>query len=538
MGCKLLYKQSLFTKTLVIFLLIASLILSYNMNCYVNKVKLLDPIQETIQQKTTKNRRSIQLQTYMPHDPIFIRNNSYLIYQASQEGWIGNGTISNPYIIEGLNITGSDGPLIHIEQVTLHFVISGCYLKGGQTGIYLFFVENATISNHNHILDNEQHGIHLSTCDGSTIDGNAISSSNASGIFLEYSNNINITRNSISSNGLYGINTIGWMYYGGIVGNVTIAENELIGNYVGIRVYMQDKVTIQDNMITNGGTGISVSNSGWYNEGGEISIHDNLITYNSYGGRISISGMTHFRNNTFSHNTLALELGPGFLENSVSLNNFIMNGNGQVADNDLYYSWNVAWNYWNDLLIPDENSDGIVDIHYSLAGTSNNTDPYPLTSKVLNSFPHLLSQPVLIAPENGETFINSVEISWQESRDSFGHNVSYSIFYSSDNGVSWTLVVSNLTQLVYTWDTGEIEAPHEYLVKIVASCTDDQTRDSYHRSITIVQETTTTASSIQTNPPTTNPGSLSQGVPVGWYLFPLIMLALTFLVHQKRKKKR
>ena len=45
--------------------------------------------------------------SYTLHDPIFIRNNTDLVYQASLNGWNGNGSESNPYVIEGLNITSS-----------------------------------------------------------------------------------------------------------------------------------------------------------------------------------------------------------------------------------------------------------------------------------------------------------------------------------------------------------------------------------------------------------------------------------------------
>ena len=44
---------------------------------------------------------------YIPHAPLRINNNTEFSSMAGLEGWIGDGSPGNPYIIEGYDINGS-----------------------------------------------------------------------------------------------------------------------------------------------------------------------------------------------------------------------------------------------------------------------------------------------------------------------------------------------------------------------------------------------------------------------------------------------
>ncbi len=44
---------------------------------------------------------------YIPHNPIRINSNAEFASLAGIEGWLGDGSPGNPYIIEGYDITGS-----------------------------------------------------------------------------------------------------------------------------------------------------------------------------------------------------------------------------------------------------------------------------------------------------------------------------------------------------------------------------------------------------------------------------------------------
>jgi len=86
---------------------------------------------------------------YTPHPPIYIRNDTDLQQQAAAEGWPGDGTSTNPYLISGYAINASQAvegeAAIHIENTTLYVCIQSCYLYGGRqnfkSGLHL---KNAT----------------------------------------------------------------------------------------------------------------------------------------------------------------------------------------------------------------------------------------------------------------------------------------------------------------------------------------------------------------------------------------------------------
>ncbi|MEE9151668.1 MAG: hypothetical protein V3U20_07545 [Thermoplasmata archaeon] len=93
---------------------------------------------------------------FNPHDPIQIFGDSDFIQTAAYEGWEGNGTSDNPYIIKGYEIQG-EGHGIEIRFTTLHFIISDSRIsyKGSpsgsnqtdQSGIYIYSVRNGMINN-------------------------------------------------------------------------------------------------------------------------------------------------------------------------------------------------------------------------------------------------------------------------------------------------------------------------------------------------------------------------------------------------------
>ncbi len=72
----------------------------------------------------------------------------------------GSGTLLNPYIIEGWNITGFTGlPAIEIRNTTSYFIIQNVYLKSDQYGIYLHNVTNGLVQNST--LVSNRYGVRL-----------------------------------------------------------------------------------------------------------------------------------------------------------------------------------------------------------------------------------------------------------------------------------------------------------------------------------------------------------------------------------------
>ena len=97
----------------------------------------------------------------------------------------GEGTKGNPYIIEGLNITGSTGILLLIEDTTVYFRIQNNIINGvtgASDGIYLSNVTNGLIKNN--IVTNCKVGIQLSSAEHLIITGNTVSYCLFTGISL------------------------------------------------------------------------------------------------------------------------------------------------------------------------------------------------------------------------------------------------------------------------------------------------------------------------------------------------------------------
>ena len=71
---------------------------------------------------------------YVPHLPIRINSNADFDQAHGLVNWAtGNGTLSNPWIIEGWDINGTGyGYCIYVGNTTDHFEIKGCYLSDGR----------------------------------------------------------------------------------------------------------------------------------------------------------------------------------------------------------------------------------------------------------------------------------------------------------------------------------------------------------------------------------------------------------------------
>ncbi|MBA3045887.1 MAG: right-handed parallel beta-helix repeat-containing protein [Candidatus Thermoplasmatota archaeon] len=122
----------------------------------------------------------------------------------------GNGTISNPWIIEKLSITskqyinneGGVGQFcIFIYNTTDHFIIQNIYVSNvtATYGIYLYHVSNGVIR-YNLIENNYNTGIIAFSSDNIQITNNTIRQHNNCGLCYLYSNNIHASNNTFSSN--------------------------------------------------------------------------------------------------------------------------------------------------------------------------------------------------------------------------------------------------------------------------------------------------------------------------------------------------
>lgn len=222
--------------------------------------------------KSSSNLRIQQVTQYTPHAPIKISGNNDFFTQASNEKWPGDGTQSNPYIINGLRIENSSSILIEILDTNVYFHINDSIIQGGgdsggweNHGIRLENVTNGAISNN--IFSNTRNGINLDKCSNITIKKNYASDIAGNyGIHLENSDN-----NTIINNSFFKLN---------------------INADSGIQISNSDHNNISFNTVKSIENGIGVSNSKYNN------ISYNLIEdCQKYGMQFSSS-----RNNTIIGN--------------------------------------------------------------------------------------------------------------------------------------------------------------------------------------------------------------------------------------------
>jgi len=351
-----------------------------------NQTAIIDnhdlPIQDTIRQART------------PHATIAIYDNE----DFSTLGFPGNGTESNPYLIEDFFITHESRTLIHIEDTTAYFVIRNCELdaiRGSTWGIRMRNVSHGMILDN--IVYNTVRAICLEGGYDNLFSNNTLRDNSNYGILLGGYNN------TIIGNKIYNTNTDG--IWGG--GRDNIIMNNIIhdNTRAGIFYYTARDNTIQNNTIYNNEYGIYV----YYSDNSTIS--DNQIYNNSiYGVPLYYSNQNVLFKNTIVNNPQH----GAFIHDSSTLNTFVWNnftGNGINAEDD---GVNNQWdngshgNYWNDYPGVDLNDDGIGDTPYSISGSAGNQDNYPIWDDGYELLP-----PLPIAPENGaKLYYKSVTFEW------------------------------------------------------------------------------------------------------------------------------
>jgi parallel beta-helix repeat protein len=186
------------------------------------------------------------LDNYTVHAPIFVDSNDDFVTLGCE----GNGTISNPYIIDGLNITQTGmNAAIKIQYTSAHFIINCCLILSEYVGIHLDHVgygtgtvkENICISSTGdgggiglssssgcNIISNEcsnfMQGIHFNHGSSNIVYGNFIYVNNYQGINIRYSDSNIIRFNTIQDSEQHGL------VYVGTASNNHASHNIFINN--------------------------------------------------------------------------------------------------------------------------------------------------------------------------------------------------------------------------------------------------------------------------------------------------------------------
>ncbi|MHA2247691.1 MAG: NosD domain-containing protein [Candidatus Hodarchaeales archaeon] len=400
--------------------------------------------------------------------PILIEGNDEFRAQATAEGWPGEGTLSMPYVIEKLPISGSsDTILIHIRYTDLFFRLQHCSLRGGELAISLVHVTNGYIFN-NTISDGGP-GIILWGSDDNVIINNIVRSNTGEAIGLHSSSDNLVTGNNVYDN------NAGILLWEDSEDNVIINNTAYNNNIEGIGLHAAKNNIISGNRVYDNLAGILVWEFSDFNQ-----LLKNKISFNSFGITIKSNDNIIFGNSVYYNDGLGLEIEQKFSGNNIEGNNFMSNNLGDPNPHQAYDegSDNVfEYNYWDDWTTPDANDDGIVDIPCTIDGGANNQDLYPLTTLSNQTIFHALFLPNIIYPNRGEALKDTITIQWMPSYDTLGHTITYSVYYSSDSGKSWTLLASGLSTTSYNWDTSTVVDSSTYLIKVVATCSEDLTKE-------------------------------------------------------------
>ncbi|MFX0056078.1 MAG: NosD domain-containing protein [Promethearchaeota archaeon] len=421
--------------------------------------------------------------------PIHISNDSDFADQASANSWDGNGSLSDPYIVKGLNITTAGTSPIQIGNSTVFFEIRGCLLVGGAMGILLQNVTNAKIWN-NTIQDSQSSGILVTESDDVIVANNTIqdiSGPDSAGLYSLGSEYCEYSNNTIDS-----VN--GWGILADYTNNCSISDNvvsDLLHDGIRLRDSSENNITL--NTVTSGMSGIKLGNShgcrlernlvGFsLSDGISIEASANCVikgnvVHESGSYSLDLSGdSSDIISNTFYRSQMqGLRIQS---DNSyVTQNNLIENNLGFVEAAtylDISGSNNdIIGNYYDALTWPDDDENDIVDHAYPFGGGQSDSEPH--VRVFLTDLMHILTKPRLVYPNetmDGERFWGQIQITWSVSSDTFGHDATYNVSASADGGSSWIELVHGLIDTNLNWNSSDFLENTECRIRIAAQCTD------------------------------------------------------------------
>lgn len=330
-------KDSLFRKTLVfgvIILFVGATVPSASMvTPTLNNQSSVDRVSLVYQENESMrgSHPEIGLEGYAPHDPILIDGDSDFASQAASEGWSGDGTVGNPYIIENYDINASNANGVEIRNTTVYFVIRNCVVHDGYFGYHYY----------------DYNGIRFYNVINANVE-NCIIYNNVDGIqLLYYSSNNSISTNRIHNNDESGVSI------GTSSNNNHVHENLIHGNYYSIELHTSSYNNyIYENQIYNSLDGINMDTSSYNNY-----IYENHIYDNSYGVYLDTSSYNNIYSNDIYDNSLAGIKGESSPNNCIYENQIYNNGhnNGYGAihlhsssNNNIYLNEiynNYGWGY-------------------------------------------------------------------------------------------------------------------------------------------------------------------------------------------------
>ncbi|MFQ5980941.1 MAG: right-handed parallel beta-helix repeat-containing protein [Candidatus Heimdallarchaeota archaeon] len=423
---------------------------------------------------------------------LFLQNSNWTIITDNFVYDNGNNTSGG-----GLRLLAGDiGHGIYLDPSNYNTVANNTVYNNQINGIFLYDSANVTVAN-NTVYENDANGIFLQLSDNNTIVDNTIydNGNNTSGgglrlfagdighgIYLDPSNYNTVANNTVYNNQINGI----FLYD---TNNVLIANNSVHHNGAhGVYLEDSDDNTLSNNTIHNNGQGAGINASlvrrtssllagdighGIYLDPSNNNTLIANLVYNNTGYGILLQGSS---GNNVTENVIALnqlyglDITESANNNDATENDFYGNNPGGTSQaNDNGSNNRFAGNYWDDHNNTDGNGDGVADNPYDIDGGANNQDATP-NATPNQPVPHFLSAPTVVFPNGGEILGSVVTVEWTAARDSRDHPITYTLYYSADNGGSWSEVASDLKDPFYVWDITDYAEGEFNLIKVVALC--------------------------------------------------------------------
>ncbi|MHA1199430.1 MAG: NosD domain-containing protein [Candidatus Heimdallarchaeaceae archaeon] len=327
----------------------------------------------------------------------------------------GDGSPGNPYILENYNITGGGPYGILVDSgpgnsFNVSFTIRNCVVTALEVCIKivdaypnLVRIESCICTG---TVAGDGIGIHLVRCDGAVLWNNTCNNNLHTGIRLDTTALALIEQNVCNENGDEGL------YLDNASDNCVIQDNDIIlnGGFGIFNEISHNNNFLLNTVVNNSWEGIVISNSQ------SAVIENNSVETNgfAYAGHgifyiNSDNGQIIF-NHIVGHNGYGLSI--DLISDSIIVhhNNFIQNNVGglQAKEDATLTKINATWydigllegNYYDDYVGPGP---------YSIFGTANNNDPYPLNNPVnivgIPEFPSILVGLIFIVSILGSAII-------------------------------------------------------------------------------------------------------------------------------------
>ncbi|MFX1416207.1 MAG: NosD domain-containing protein [Promethearchaeota archaeon] len=298
------------------FLSVASFMFLLALAVSVTPVADLDGIAHQSTTAVSDTKRGGMLLAGTPHSPIAIDGDANFSDTALLEGWPGDGSPENPYIIENYNIdvNYADVSCIEIRDIaSTYFIIRGCTVTGAivgrigypsQAGIYLYNVNYGKKTYITRICDNTCYGnyfgIRLEDCYAILVADNTCSENSFEGIAV---NGESSSRNLVTGNLCVGNEN-------GIGIGANTFENMVLNNRVynnqdaGIHFWLGFDTVVQENDCQgNIEYGICIRGESTGNQ-----ILDNLCVANNVGIFLYTADYNVIANNTCNSNDIGISL--------------------------------------------------------------------------------------------------------------------------------------------------------------------------------------------------------------------------------------